>query len=37
MSDYKNIWALIDVQNGQAKSIGLELLVGGRKLADTVG
>jgi electron transfer flavoprotein alpha subunit len=37
MSDYKNIWVLIDIQNGQAKSVGLELLAGGRKLADTVG
>jgi electron transfer flavoprotein alpha subunit len=34
MSDYKNIWVLIDVVNGQAKN--LELLAGGRKLADAV-
>ncbi|SHH62313.1 electron transfer flavoprotein alpha subunit apoprotein [Sporobacter termitidis DSM 10068] len=34
MSDYKNIWVLIDIQNGQAKT--LELLTGGRKLADAV-
>jgi electron transfer flavoprotein alpha subunit len=37
MSEYKNTWVLIDVQNGQVKSVGLELLVGGRKLADAVG
>lgn len=32
----KNIWALIEVHNGQAKSVGLEMLVGARKLADAV-
>ena len=32
MSEYKNIWALIEVADGQAKSISLEMLVGGRKL-----
>jgi electron transfer flavoprotein alpha subunit len=37
MSEYKNIWALIEIQNGQAKNGSLELLVGGRKLADAVG
>lgn len=37
MSENKNIWVLIDILNGQAKSVGLELLVGGRKMADAVG
>jgi electron transfer flavoprotein alpha subunit len=37
MSEYKNIWALVDVVNGQARSVGLEMVIGGRKLADTVG
>jgi electron transfer flavoprotein alpha subunit len=36
MSDYKNIWALIEAVDGQAKSIGLEMVVGGRRLADAV-
>ena len=36
MSGYKNIWALVEVQGGQVKSIGLEMLVGGRRLADAV-
>lgn len=37
MSDYKNIWALIEIKDGQAKNIGLEMLVGGRRLADAMG
>lgn len=37
MSEYKNIWSLIEIQNGQAKNVSLEMLVGGRKLADAVG
>ncbi len=35
MSEYKNIWAFIETENGQAKNVGLEMVVGGRKLADT--
>ncbi len=37
MSDYKNIWALIEMENGKAKKTGAELLAGGRTMADAVG
>lgn len=37
MSDYKNIWAFVETVNGQAKNVGLEMVVGGRQLADAVG
>ena len=36
MSDYKNIWAVVETENGQAKKVGLEMVVGARKLADAV-
>ncbi len=37
MSDYKNIWSFIEMEKGQAKKVGLELLVGGRQMADAMG
>jgi electron transfer flavoprotein alpha subunit len=37
MSEYKNIWSLIELENGQAKKVGLELLAGGRQMADAMG
>jgi electron transfer flavoprotein alpha subunit len=37
MEGYKNIWVWIETANGLARSIGLELLRPGRKLADTIG
>ncbi len=37
MSDYKNIWAFVETENGQAKKVGLEMVVGARQLADAVG
>ena len=37
MSEYKNIWAFVETENGKAKKVGLEMVVGGRKLADAVG
>ena len=37
MSEYKNIWAFVETENGKAKKVGLERVVGGRKLADAVG
>lgn len=37
MSEYKNLWVFIEVLNGEAKSVGLELLGPGRKMADAIG
>ncbi|NLA86937.1 MAG: electron transfer flavoprotein subunit alpha/FixB family protein, partial [Clostridiales bacterium] len=37
MSEYKNIWSLVEIKDGQAKNVGLEMLVGGRRLADAMG
>lgn len=37
MSEYKNIWAFVETENGQAKNVGLEMVIGGRKLAETTG
>ncbi|NLT40478.1 MAG: electron transfer flavoprotein subunit alpha/FixB family protein [Clostridiales bacterium] len=37
MSDYKNTWVVVDLLNGQVKNVGLELLVGARKLVDASG
>ena len=36
MSDYKNIWSYIETKDGQVKNAGLEMLVGGRSLADAM-
>lgn len=36
-ADYKNLWVFIENANGQAKSVGLELLTPGRRLADEMG
>jgi electron transfer flavoprotein alpha subunit len=35
--DYKNLWVFIETSEGHAKSIGLELLNPGRRLADQIG
>lgn len=37
MSDYKNIWAFVETENGMAKNVGLEMVVGARQLADAMG
>ncbi|SHI03778.1 electron transfer flavoprotein alpha subunit apoprotein [Sporobacter termitidis DSM 10068] len=37
MSEYKNLWVYIEVLNGSAKSVGLELLGPGRRMTDAVG
>ncbi len=37
MSEYKNIWAFVETENGQAKNVGLEMVVGARQLADASG
>jgi electron transfer flavoprotein alpha subunit len=37
MSEYKNLWVFIEVLDGEAKSVGLELLGPGRKLTDALG
>jgi electron transfer flavoprotein alpha subunit len=37
MSEYKNLWVFVEVLNGEAKSVGLELLGPGRSLTDAVG
>lgn len=34
LEDYKGLWVYIEAVNGKAKSVGLELLNPGRKLAD---
>lgn len=35
--DYKNLWVYIETGEGKAKSVGLELLNPGRRLADKIG
>ncbi len=37
MSENKNLWVFIEVLNGSAKSVGLELLGPGRKMTDARG
>ncbi len=37
MSDYNNTWVVVDLLSGQVKNVGLELLVGARKLVDAAG
>jgi electron transfer flavoprotein alpha subunit len=37
MEGYKNIWVWIETLEGEARSVGLELLTPGRKVADAVG
>lgn len=34
LEDYKGLWVYIEAVDGKAKSVGLELLNPGRKLAD---
>lgn len=36
-ADYKNIWVFIETYKGEARSVGLELLNPGRRLADECG
>jgi electron transfer flavoprotein alpha subunit len=36
-SEYKNVWVYIEIADGKPRSISLELLGQGRKLADTMG
>jgi electron transfer flavoprotein alpha subunit len=37
MSENKNLWVFIEVLNGSAKSVGLELLGPGRRRTDAMG
>jgi len=37
MSEHRNLWVYIEIENGKAKSVGLELLEPGRRLADQTG
>ena len=37
MSEYKNIWVYIEVIGGKPKNVGLELLIPGKKMAETMG
>ena len=36
-NEYKNVWVYVEVTEGTLKSVGLELLGQGRKLADAMG
>lgn len=35
--EYKNLWVYIEAEEGKAKSVGLELLTPGRRLAEILG
>ena len=37
MSEYKNIWAFVEVYEGKAKNVGLEILGPCKKMAETSG
>lgn len=37
LSEYKNVWVLIETEHGKAKPTGYELLSPGRRLADKAG
>ncbi|NMA36692.1 MAG: electron transfer flavoprotein subunit alpha, partial [Papillibacter sp.] len=37
MSENKNLWVFIEVLNGAAKTVGLELLGPGRRMTDALG
>ena len=37
MGQYENLWVYIEVENNRAKSVGLELLGPGRRIADQIG
>jgi len=37
MNEYKNLWVFIETEDSIAKSVSLELLNPGRRLADTIG
>ena len=34
MSEYKNIWVYVEVLNGKAKNVGLEVLGPGKNMAE---
>lgn len=36
-SEYKNVWAYIETENGKEKKVGFELLRPGREIADALG
>ncbi|MCI8398714.1 MAG: electron transfer flavoprotein subunit alpha/FixB family protein [Oscillibacter sp.] len=36
-ADYKNLWVFLETAEGKAKSVGLELLNPGRRIADQLG
>jgi electron transfer flavoprotein alpha subunit len=36
-NDYKNVWVYMEITDGKARNVGLELLGQGRKLADAMG
>ena len=36
-SQYKDVWVYIEVSNGKARNVGLELIGAGRRLADELG
>jgi len=37
MSDYKNIWVYVEVLDGKAKNVGLEIIGPGKKIASATG
>ena len=37
MSEYKNVWAYVEVSGGKAKNVGLEIVVQGKKIAEAGG
>ena len=37
MSEYKNIWAYVEVFGGKAKNVGLEIIGPAKKMAETTG
>jgi len=37
MSEYKNVWAFVEVFDGKAKNVGLEIIGPGKKIAEASG
>ena len=37
MSEYKNVWAYVEVFDGKAKNVGLEIIGPGKKIAEAAG
>ena len=37
MSEYKNVWAFVEVFDGKAKNVGLEIIGPGKKIAEAAG